>query len=151
MSPDTSTYDKWPALGAALRRRREERRMTRADVAAAGGPSPATIQRIEEGKVETDVKHAHKPDRGEEKVETDVKHATKSDLERALDLPSGWINDFLAGRATATPPAGPAPIVIEGDGERLLVAITEGSSRLSLAERRAVLALIRTMTNGSDL
>jgi len=108
--------------------------MTRADVAAAGGPSPATIQRIEEGK-----------------VETDVKHATKSDLERALDLPSGWINDFLAGRATATPPAGPAPIVIEGDGERLLVAITEGSSRLSLAERRAVLALIRTMTNGSDL
>src|ERR1700761_360585 len=134
MSPDTSTYDKWPALGAALRRRREERRMTRADVAAAGGPSPATIQRIEEGK-----------------VETDAKHATKSDLERALDLPSGWINDSLAGRATATPPAGPAPIVIEGDGERLLVAITEGSSRLSLAERRAVLALIRTMTNGSDL
>src|SRR6201996_1749333 len=134
MSPDTSTYDKWPALGAALRRRREERRMTRADVAAAGGPSPATIHRIEEGK-----------------VETGVKPATKTDRERTLALPSGWINDFLAGRATATPPAGPAPIVIEGDGERLLVAITEGSSRLSLAERRAVLALIRTMTNGSDL
>lgn len=105
--------------------------MTRDDVTAAGGPSASTVQRIEEGK-----------------VKTDIKHGTKADLEHALDLGPGWIDDYLAGRLEPRTDD-QTPVVIEGNGERLLVAIADGVSQLSLNERKAVLALVRALQEDS--
>lgn len=122
------------ALGAILRRRREHLRMTRQQVTDAGGPSPATIQRIENGE-----------------IKTEIAPATKRDLEAALELPAGWIDRYLAGDADE-PPTGNGeqhPAIIEGEGERILVAITDGVSRLTVAERRAVLALVRGLHKAS--
>ena len=96
MTPDVSTND-YAALGTALRARRERRRMTRAQVAAAGGPSPATIQRIESGE-----------------IKTGLAPATKQDLEQALELEDGWIDRFLAGATRE-----PEPAVLESHGERI--------------------------------
>lgn len=131
MTTDAPTYD-WAALGAALRAHRERKRMTRADVEEAGGPAQATVQRIEEGNLK----------RG-------IKAATKEDLERALDLPDGWIDKFLATPHEASNEE-PDPIIIEGNGERLLVAITEGVSQLPIKERRAVYALVRQLREGTE-
>lgn len=131
MSPEAPTD--YAALGAALRRVRDGKRLTRAQVADAGGPSASTIQRIEDGK-----------------VKTEIDAATKEDLEKALGLPPSWIDDFLAGRVTATTTAEPEPVVIEGNGERVLVAITAGVAELSLVERKAVLALVRALQGGPE-
>lgn len=120
----------WAALGAALRARREGALdMTRAQVEEAGGPSPATIQRIENGE-----------------IRRDIKPATKRGYERALQLPEGWIDDYVAGRVSNEQ----SPVVIESDGQRLLVAIADGVSRLSIEEQRAVLALVHGLQRNPD-
>ncbi len=130
MSPDP-TPTGWRELGPAVKARREALGMSRAQVRDAGGPSPATQQRIENAE-----------------IKTDIDTATKTGLERALQLPPGWINEQL-GLPAPTITDGPAALVIEGEGERILVAITDGVSRLSIAERKAVLALVRGLHNAS--
>jgi transcriptional regulator with XRE-family HTH domain len=131
MSPDAPTLD-WPTLGPRLKARREQLGMSRAQVKDAGGPSPATTQRIENGE-----------------IKTDIDPATKAGLEHALRLPKGWISKQL-GIHSPSPIDEPVHVVIEGSGERLLVAITEGASDLSIAEREMVLRVIRAMTKDSD-
>lgn len=137
MHTDRVTTDAPPpdyrGTGAALRRRRERLRMTRSDVATAGGPSPATIQRIENGE-----------------IKTEIATATKRDLEEALRLPSGSIDDHLAGRLGEL--AGEQePLVIEGNGgERLLVGILGGLPKLTATELEAVLAVVRALQDESE-
>lgn len=92
----------------------------------------ATVQRIEEGK-----------------IKRDIKYGTKRAYERALGLPDGWIDRFLSGEVDGADNER-GPIIIEGEGERLLVAITDGASKLSVTERRAVLALVRGLQQGPD-
>lgn len=121
MAHDADPTPDYRALGAALRARREELRMTRQDVTDAGGPSPATIQRIEDGK-----------------IKTRIEPATKEDLEKALQLERGWIDGYL----TRASPGEHVEIAAESDGERILVQIAEGVSRMSLTERQAVLAVV---------
>lgn len=117
----------FPRLGAAVLARREHLRMTRDDVKAAGGPSQATLQRIEGGD------------------STGLKPATKIGLETALRLPEGWIDAVLAGQSPSLPDEGRIEVVQEAGGERILVAIFNGVTQLSESDRRAVLALVRAM------
>jgi transcriptional regulator with XRE-family HTH domain len=130
MTPDVSPPD-LAALGAALAARREAKGMTRPDVVAAGGPSEATIMRTEQGRLK----------RG-------LSPKTKKLFEQALELPDGWINDFLSRRPEVTGSEG-AMVAIDGNGERILVAIAEGVSELSIEERQAVLAVVRALRKGS--
>lgn len=133
MTPDAPIPDH-RTLGAVLRRRRERLDMTRQDVSDAGGPSPATIARIENGE-----------------IKTEIEPATKRALEAALDLTPRWIDGYLAGNLDEPPVSNGErqPAVIDGDGERILVAITDGVSKLSIAERKAVLALVRGLRKAS--
>jgi hypothetical protein len=121
------------ALGASLRRRREHLRMRRQDVTDAGGPSTATIQRIENGE-----------------IKTEIDAATKQRLEESLRLPRGSIDDHLAGRITEFD-GEQDPVILEGSGgERLLVGILNGLPKLSPTELDAVLAVVRALRYESD-
>lgn len=117
-------------LGAAVKARREGQHLTRADVQAAGGPSAAALARIENG--ETDP--------------ATIKPATKTGLEDALRLPRGWIDAYTTG--APLPEAPTVTVASESDGEQVLVGIMQGVARLSAAERRAVLALVRALQDG---
>lgn len=119
-----------PRLGAAVKAHRERLRLTRAEVFAAGGPSTAALANIENGKTDP----------------VTIKTATKDGLEDALRLPRGWIDAYVSGRPLPEAPA--VAVAAESDGEQVLVGIIEGVARLSSAERKAVLALVKALQNG---
>jgi transcriptional regulator with XRE-family HTH domain len=125
------------ALGAVLRARRAELRMSREAVAEAGGPSVATQKRVENGLNSAD-------------IEVDTQRA----FETGLRLPAGWVTDFLAGRVTEETNGGPADssvtILQTATGARLLVAVTDGVTRLSASERKVITALIEHLDEESD-
>lgn len=113
-------------LGVAVRARREANRLTRVDVHAAGGPSAATQQRIENDEIGA----------------ADLKPATKDSLEDALGLARGWIDAYAAGRPL---PETPAVAVVEDNPDgQILVGIIEGLPALNDAELRSVLTLVQT-------
>ncbi len=117
----------WAGLGVDLKARRERLRLTRADIHAAGGPSPASVLRIEAGD-----------------VRTTLKTTTKDALEKALRLPPGSIDRRLAG-GSLTPDAPSRVEVMESQGERVLMLIMNGVGELPEEDRRTVLKLVRAL------
>ena len=107
--------------------------MSREAVAEAGGPSVATQKRVEAGLNSTD-------------IEVDTQRA----FETALRLPAGWVTDFLAGRIAAETSDGSVTILQTASGARLLVAVTDGVTRLSPSERKVITALIDALDEESD-
>jgi transcriptional regulator with XRE-family HTH domain len=117
----------WGGLGADLKARRERLRLSRADIHAAGGPSPASVQRIENGE-----------------VQTSLKTTTKDSLEKALRLAPGSIDKRLAGGSLIENEP-PRIEVMETSGERVLMLIMNGVGELPEADRRTVLKLVRAL------
>lgn len=119
----------WQRLGAAVRARRHERRLSPYDVRMAGGPSPATVQKIEAGAAR------------------EITSQTKDKLEHALGWTLGSVDAVLAGGepTLALPPGteGRAEVLHEGPGERIIIDIVTGLGELTEADRREILALIQ--------
>lgn len=106
--------------------------MSRQAVTDAGGPSISTQQRIERGISARD-------------IETE----TRAAYETALQLPSGWITDYLAGRIETPVADDPVAVMPAASGARLLVGIAEGLTRLTDAELAAIEAVIAAIKKGS--
>lgn len=121
----------WPRLGALVLARRKHLRMTQAEVDAAGGPSPKTLQQIEAGSAAS------------------IKTHTKRGLEMALGWMQGDVDRVLDG-GEPTPAVRPSieprtEVLAERPGERLIVDIVAGVGNLSDERRREILTLIRAM------
>lgn len=119
----------WERLGAAVRARRHERRLSPYQVRLAGGPSPATLQKIETGSAR------------------EITSQTKDKLEHVLGWTRNSVDEVLAGgEPTLALPAGTeghAEVLHESSGERIIIDIVSGLGELTDADRREILALIQ--------
>src|SRR5687768_13625047 len=82
-NPCAVTTERGPkALGAAIRARRDDMRMSQTDLASRSGVSEATVRRIESGGV------------------GNLRNRTKTGLERALQWRKGNVDRILDGSVT---------------------------------------------------
>jgi hypothetical protein len=118
----------WQRLGAAIKARRAELRLTQHGIRDAGGPSQATVVKLE----------------SPEGV-PGITPETKKRLEQALRWVPGSVDAALAGGIPTPLTDAPSRIEVisESPGERILVQIVAGVSELPEKDRREVLALIQ--------
>jgi hypothetical protein len=116
----------WQRLGAAVKARRTGLRLSLYGVRIAGGPSQATLGKIEKG------------------LPTEITAETRNRLERALRWPPNTVDLILNGGLPPELDESPRVEVLhEGNGERILIDIVAGVGELSDGDRREILALIR--------
>jgi hypothetical protein len=113
-SPD-DTGEQWPALGAAVKARREQLRLPQ-DLVARGGPGEMTVRKIERAEVIT------------------IRNKTKTQLEHALAWPRGYVDELLNGTAIADDVIAEPPTTPSDDEDARALRIG-----------RAVLALLREL------
>lgn len=116
----TTSNEDWSRLGAVIARRIDDLRLTRSDVQERGGPSPATVRAIINGRSRT------------------LSVSKRRDLERALNWLPGSVDDVLAGGD---------PRIVRAD--RVGIAVRQKVDRKEEEERLA-LALAVAVDEAED-
>lgn len=119
-----------------MRARRHQLRLSPYAVRLAGGPSRATLLKIETGQAAS------------------IKDDTKNRLERVLRWSFGSVDAVLAGGEPALSQSaaadGRAEVLYQGSGEQIIIDIVTGLGDLTDADRREILALIRAKHQRRD-
>lgn len=135
MRADGGAERGWARLGRAVRERREELGLTQADVAAAGGPSPATQYLIESG-----ARDSYRPRllRGLERAMGWAAYSTARVL-------AGGEPEVVGEPPPAVPPPRPASPGAGVPAQPGVSAWVEGFQLLPLSPRERVEVLVRLL------